>query len=165
MSTPRKSFVASLAAVALAFSAAAGAQQYKWVDKNGKTQYGDFPPPGVKAVSLKAPSAPPAPPPAAKGDSKDGKDVKKGPLTPAEQEAAFRKRQIDQTKASEDAAKKDQELAQKRDNCARSQESLRSLESGGRISRINAAGEREVLDDSQRAQEVQRARKSVADFC
>ena len=91
-----------LMAIALMISAAASAQQYKWVDKNGKTQYGDTPPPGVKATPLRAPTGPASAPAAAagKGDSKDEKAAApKGPLTPAEQEAEFRKRKQEAEKS------------------------------------------------------------------
>ncbi len=47
----------------LAFVGVANAQQFGWVDKNGKVQYGDVPPPGVKATPMKAPAGPPAAPP------------------------------------------------------------------------------------------------------
>ncbi|MGH8703832.1 MAG: DUF4124 domain-containing protein [Burkholderiales bacterium] len=46
--------------VALALAGAAQAQQYKWVDKDGKVRYGDTPPPGVKATALKPPPGPAA---------------------------------------------------------------------------------------------------------
>src|SRR5258708_22476334 len=80
------------------FATAAIAQQYKWVDKNGRTQYGDIPPPGVKATPLRGPPAPSSPPEAAaeKGASQDGKAASKGPLTTAEREAEVRKRQKEQ---------------------------------------------------------------------
>src|SRR5213078_225399 len=41
---------ALLCAVGLAFAATALAQQYRWVDKDGKVGYGDTPPPGVQAA-------------------------------------------------------------------------------------------------------------------
>src|SRR5258708_34542345 len=80
------------------FASAAIAQQYKWVDKNGRTQYGDVPPPGVKAAPLRGPPAPSAPAEAAaeKDAAKDGKARRKGPPTPARQDADFRKRQKEQ---------------------------------------------------------------------
>src|SRR5260221_14612753 len=104
------SLLRSLFVVAVVvFAAPAAAQQYKWVDQNGKTQYGDTPPPGVKATRLRG-SGGQAPAPAAdKADSKDEKAAApKGPLTPAEQEAEFRKRQADTQKARE----KDDKAAQ-----------------------------------------------------
>lgn len=148
-------------AVALAICSAASAQQYKWVDKDGKVQYGDVPPPGVNATQLKGPrSAPEAP--AAKADAKD---ASKGPLTPAEQEAEYRKRQVEAQKGREKEEKSAQDAKAKRENCANSQEQLRVLESGQRYSRTDAKGERYYLDDDQRAAEIAKARKLVGDWC
>ena len=85
------------------FSATAMAQQYKWVDQNGKVQYGDVPPPGVKAQRLKPPAggSAPAPSAAAKKAEKplsaeeafrigiDGRPRNgHGPVTPAGEKAA-----------------------------------------------------------------------------
>jgi hypothetical protein len=165
-----KKLVSLLAALALALIyGAAQAQQFKWVDKNGKTQYGDAPPAGVKATPLKGPATPP-PPPAAKKDDKgdgkgDAKSAKKGPLTPAEQDAEFRKRRIEEDKQREQAAKKEQEKQARADNCVQSRSSLRALESGERISRTDEKGERYFLDDKQRAADVVRAQKSVQENC
>jgi hypothetical protein len=44
--------------LALVFSASASAQMYKWVDKDGKVQYGDCPPADCKAVPIQAAPAP-----------------------------------------------------------------------------------------------------------
>jgi uncharacterized protein DUF4124 len=140
------------------FASAAAAQQYKWVDQNGKTQYGDVPPPGVKAQRLRPPPGPaPAPSAAAKKDEKAAK-----PLSP---EAAYRKRQEDAQKENEKAAQAEQEAAAKRENCLRSQEALRTYEAGGRISRTDAKGERYYLEDAQIAQETARARQLVQQNC
>ena len=138
------------------FASAAAAQQYKWVDQNGKTQYGDVPPPGVQAQRLKPPPAgtAPAPAPAAKKGDK--------PLSP---EAAYRKRQEDAQKENEKAAQAEQEAAAKRENCIRAQEGLRALESGQRIARTDAKGERYYLEDAQIAQETARARQIVQESC
>ena len=146
--------------LALVF-AGAGHAQYRWVDKDGKTRYGDTPPPGVKATALGAPASGSAPAPAAAAS----KDAKKGPLTPAEQEQEYRKRQ--------DAAKKDQEKAEQErqakadsaEECARTRESLRTLESGQRITRTNAAGEIYYQGDAETAQQAAQARQTIAKFC
>jgi hypothetical protein len=141
----------------LGFAAAAPAQQYKWTDENGGVRYGDVPPPGVSATRLRstAPGVRAADPaPAAKEGDK--------PLSP---EAAFRKRQEDAAKASEKQAKAEQEMQQKRENCSRAQNSLRSLESGQRIARTDSQGERYFLDDAQTAQETVRARQAVKEWC
>ena len=146
-------------AVGFLLSTAAAAQQYKWVDQNGKTQYGDTPPPGVKAQRLKAPSGP-APAPSAAAKSDKGAKTEK----PASPEAQFRKRQEEAQKENEKQAQADQEAAAKRDNCARAQASLRALEMG-RVTRMDSKGERYYLDDQQIAAEQARARKIVQDSC
>jgi hypothetical protein len=144
---------------ALAFSAGAAAQMYKWKDNDGRMQYGDTPPPGVDATPMRgAPASGPAPSaPAAKGDAKSEK-----PLSP---EAAFRKRQADREAADEKAAKEQAQADQKRANCEQAQAQLRTLESGVRIATVNAQGERVIMEDDQRAAATQRAQKAVADYC
>jgi len=136
-------------------AAAASAQQYKWVDKDGKVRYGDVPPPGVTATPMRPPPPGTAIAPAAK---KDGEK----PLSP---EAAFRKRQEEAEKEREKQAKAGQEAQEKRENCTRAQDALRSLESGQRVARTDSKGERYFLDDAQTAQETARARQSVQEWC
>jgi hypothetical protein len=138
-------------ALGLAVCFAAGAQQYRWTDKDGRVQYGDTPPPGVKATPLRAP-APAAASPAAKSPSS------------AEKDAALRKRQLEAGKASDKqaAAEKDAELKQQ--NCANAQDAVRTLEQG-RVRRLDAKGEFIFLDDNQLAQEMARAKKAVAEWC
>lgn len=147
----------------LAFAAVASAQLYRWVDKDGKVRYSDTLPPGVKATTLKSPPGTSAPSPAA--DDAAAKDAKKGPLTPAEQEADFRKRQMDAQKAREKEDQASRNAQAKQDNCARAQETLAGLESGQRIARTNASGERYYVDDDQRAAEIAKARQSVSSWC
>ena len=145
----------------IAFAAAATAQS-KWVDRDGRVTYGDAPPQGVNAQPMRRTPAPL--PQAEDADKKDdAKDVKK-PLTPAEQDAAFRKRQQEADKDREKQAKADQAAAAKKDNCARAQDYVRTLETG-RVARYDAQGERSFLDDSQLAQEAAKARQDVRDWC
>jgi hypothetical protein len=148
---------ALLCALGLAFAALALAQQYKWVDQDGKVRYGDTPPPGVQATPLKpAVSAPAAPRAAAKKDSG---------TTELSPEAAFRKRQQERQEKEEKAAKERTDAEAKRVNCERSQASLRSLQSGQRITTTNAAGERVFIDDEERAKEIERTQRAVNDWC
>ena len=138
---------------ALAFSGAAAAQQYKWVDADGKIRYGDTPPPGVKATPLKPPPAAPQPPAAASKDKA---------LTP---EAAFQKRQREREEEVEKAAKERTAADAKRQNCEQARVNLRQLQSGQRIATMNATGERAFLDDGQRARDTERAQKAVSEWC
>ena len=79
---------------------------------------------------------------------------------------------IEYPKAQEEAKKKSdkdeqdrKDKAAKQDDCARAKEAVVTLESGQRISRTNAAGERYFLDDDQRAQEVAKARQAQQQNC
>jgi hypothetical protein len=153
--------------IVLLLSFAAGAAQAQvqcWTTKEGKRECGDVPPPGAKVREIRAPSAPaPAPAPAAKDGA--AKDAKKGPPTIADKEQDFRKRQIEAEKAREKEDKERADAAAKRDNCARAQDSLRAMESGQRIARTNAQGERYYLDEAQVAAEAARARQQVQQLC
>jgi hypothetical protein len=152
-----------LSAVACAFATVAVAQQYKWTDKDGRTQYGDNPPPGVNATRIKGPAGP-APAPAASAPKSGSKDVGKDgkPLTP---EQAFRKRQQEREEAEKKDAEKQAQAEVRRKNCESAQASLRQLESGQRIGQVNAQGERVFMEDDQRAKATQNAQKAVSDWC
>ena len=150
--------------------AGASAQSYRWVDKDGKVGYGDIPPPGAKVTTLRAPppsaASPAAPAAAGKDGAKDAaKEAKKGPLTPVEQEQAYRKRKLEE----EEARKKQEESATadagRKQNCERAQQTVRQLESGQRIARTDAKGEPYYVDDDQRAKELTAARNSAAEWC
>ena len=152
--------------IILAMACAAGAAQAQikcWNDASGKRVCGDAPPPGAKVTTLKSPSAPIDPAPAAKDAA--AKDAKKGPLTPAEREQEYRKRQADTQKAAAKAEEERKDSESKRENCERSKEAVRVLEVGGRIPRTDAKGERYFLDDAQIAQELARARQMAQQWC
>ena len=138
-------------ALALGLCFTAAAQQYKWVDQDGRTQYGDAPPPGVKATPMRPPPAPAAKP-AAKG------------ATTAEKDADFRKRQLEASKARDKQEGAAQDAEMKKRNCASAQDAVRTLEQG-RVRRLDAKGELVYLDDNQLAQELAKAKKSAAEFC
>jgi Domain of unknown function (DUF4124) len=136
-------FIASVAFTDVALA------QYKWVDKEGKVQYGDTPPPGVQASSVRPPSGASQPPSGA---------------TLAEKEADFRKRREEAEKERDKQALSRRDADSKRENCARAKENVRILE-GGRVARIDPNGERYFLDDAQLSQETARARQAVQEWC
>lgn len=145
---------------ASALSAVAVAQQYKWVDKDGRVRYGDVPPPGAKATPLRPPPGPVAAPSSSRPAAAGKKDEK--PLTPEE---AFQKRQKEQQEAAAKAEKERADADAKRSNCEGARANLRQLESGQRVATTTASGERAFMDDAQRAREMERARKVVAESC
>ncbi len=138
-------------AVLLALAPAAGAQLYKWVDKNGKTVYSDQPPANVESRQLHIPSGTSAPSAPAKSYVERDKELGKG-----------RKEALEQSKKAEQSAKLAQE-AEERCNAARS--NLKVYEAGGRILKRNAAGERVYLDDREIEVEREKARAFMEEAC
>ena len=147
--------------IGLAFAGVAQAQIKCWTGADGKRACGDNPPPGAKTSIIKT-----RPAPAQDADAaKDGaKDAKKGPLSAADREQDYRKRQVDAQKAADKAGEEKKIADAKRENCERANEALRSYESG-RVARTDAKGERYFLDDAQLAQERAKARQIAQDSC
>ena len=143
-----------LLACALASSAAQA--QIKCWNEGAKRVCGDAPPAGARVTTLNTPSGPAAPAPASAG---------KGQLTPAQQEEDFRKRRSDSAKAAEKAAMAERDAAEKRNYCEQARALIRQLESGQRLARTDAKGERYFLDENQIAQELARARQVAQQAC
>jgi hypothetical protein len=171
------SLAAALGLLLVSFALPAAAQ-WAWRDEAGRTIYSDRPPPanvrsdqilrqpGTQTFGTANPNN--APQPETKGDGKgDAKDASKpaAPKTLAEREMEFRKRMQEtadaEKKQGEEAARNEQRAAE----CERLRGYLRALEEGQRISRTDAQGNREVLDDAQRASEVRRVREGMSRSC
>ncbi|MES2536699.1 MAG: DUF4124 domain-containing protein [Pseudomonadota bacterium] len=151
--------------------------QYVWVNENGVKQYSDMPPPSSvpKSRILKAPGAAartPSAPEAAPGEARDEKGENSGtaaakkdkaPMTVAEKNADFQKRKIEQAEKDKKAAEKERMAADKAKNCERAQNYNRILQSGTRISTSDKNGERQYLNDEQRAREAKETREILDD--
>ena len=168
-----KSARALFFALAMATSLTAAAQ-YQWIDKNGSRVYSDVAPPAdipaknilkqPRGSSLSAPvtEAPAQAAPAAAAASAPAS----GPATAGVDKALEEKKK--QAEAAEAAKKKaeEQKLAQARaENCKRAREGKATLDSGVRMARTNEKGEREVLDDTQRAAELKRINGIIQSDC
>lgn len=175
---PRSRRLAALAIATVAAAYASGAAgQWAWKEDSGRVVYSDRPPPAnIKStqilrqpsITAPAPSPQPAAPgaPAADGERPGTPSAGSGaPKSIAERDMEFRKRQQERADSERKAQEEQQKAASKAADCERSRGYLRSLEDGVRISRTDAAGNREILDDAQRAVEIERTRKSVQQFC
>ena len=80
-----------------------------------------------------------------------------------ELEAARKKKEQDAAAAKK--VEEDKLAAQRADNCQRARAQLRTLDDGIRIARTNEKGEREIMNDQQRAAETQRTRDMIASDC
>jgi hypothetical protein len=172
-SRPIVRIVAMVVGALLAASITTGAwAQWKWRDGSGRVQYSDLPPPaGVSEQQIlqrpngagraPAPATQPEAGASAAGVSANAASAPKG--TEPELEAKRRKAEED-----EKAKKKAEEAkaqASKAENCARAQANMRALNDGMRMARVNAKGEREVLDDAARAAETKRTRDVMSTDC
>ena len=139
------------------------AQTYKWKDADGKIHYSDQPPPAnakeEATVKQRKPASAATAAPAA-GENKAPKAK-----TYVEQEADFKKRQVEAAKHEDEEKKKAAEAAAKKQNCERARAQLRSLQSGGRVTQTNAKGEREFMSEAQIAQGIESEKKSVDSWC
>jgi hypothetical protein len=162
MRTSTRLLAASLLAAACA---GASAQTFwKWRDASGQMHVSDSAPPAdvpdknilVRPTGRPAPVTTAAPATVAAASGVDS-DLQK------------KKSQADKDKADKAAADKaalDQKNAAiKAENCQRAQQQAQALQSGVRIARVDANGERSYLDDKQRADELRRSQDIIAQNC
>ena len=89
------------------------------------------------------------------------------PLVPrtVDPELDAKRKKTEGEQAARNKVEEDRVAAVKADNCGRARSQLRTLDSGIRVSRTNDKGEREFLDDKQRAVETQHAKDAIAADC
>jgi hypothetical protein len=159
MTSTRKqlAFLAALLVSTTAFA------QYVWLDERGGKQYSDRPPPSSVPASriLKQPGG-------VRPDAAPAAESQPAPATTtassiAEQNAEFRKRKTEQAEKDKKAADEAKAATDKSKNCERAREYQHSLESGVRIARTDAAGERSFLTDEQRERELRETRRILND--
>jgi len=164
---PHRPAALCLGLLALLCLASPAEAQWKWRDSRGQIHISDIPPPRDvpdKDV-LQRPEAAvrrPAPAPVAAASAASGALAAKPPVD-AELEA--KRKRAEQEQAAQAEADKKKAAAVRKDNCQRAREQLATLDSGQRIARVKADGEREILDDDQRAREARRAREAIATEC
>jgi len=134
----------ALAAVLLALPAYA--QMYKCVDARGRVQYSDKPQPGCQGGPVDIQPIPPlsgqaAPPPAPSGT--------------AQQDADFRRRQIERERQEAN------EKSAQAERCQRVRQEIDWLSAGTRVSKINDAGERVYMDEATRESRLTQLRQAV----
>jgi len=87
------------------------------------------------------------------------------PKTLAEQDADFRKRLAEQQKAEEKQTQDEAQASQRADACNQAKSYLDMLQSGTRLLRPDANGQRNFLDDDQRSAEIQKAQDAIEKNC
>lgn len=149
----------------------AASAQWQWLDNSGRKVFSDQPPPpdvapnrilktgrGAAATAMQqqaATQAPAAAAPAANLPKPSGKD-KELEAKKKEKEAA------DQAKKK---AEEEKIAAARTENCTRAKNAKATFDSGLRVVRTNEKGEREFMDENQRATEVKHLNDIIARDC
>lgn len=165
--------VCALAVVSLMAVTAVTAATWKYRDAQGRVVVSDMPPPAsvqekdilerpnqvVRRTAAAAPastaSAPAAPTLQGGGATTQQTDP----------ELEARRKKMTEEEQAKQKQQQEKDALQRADNCSRARSHLAALNDGLRMSRTNAQGEREVLDDKARAEEMQRARQVIASDC
>jgi hypothetical protein len=153
----------------LGMLAAPAAAQWMWRDAGGQVTASDRPPPKdiPQKDILQRPEnfqrRAPAPAPAASAASAGASATTT--KTALESEVEARKRAGEQENAAKARADAERVAQQRAENCRRARGHVAALESGQRMARTNDKGEREVLDDKGRAEEMRAAREVMASDC
>jgi hypothetical protein len=159
---------AALLGLALASPAEA---QWKWRDKSGHTQYSDLPPPpdipDQDILSRPAPGARRMVPAPRAASAASGPQTAASSLAPktVDPELEARRKKAEAETAEKNKAAQAQLAAARQENCERARAQQRTVDGGGRLMRTNEKGEREILDDQQRAEESRRVREIIASDC
>ncbi len=175
MKTIRTLLVATLAGLSFAASA-----QWLWIDKDGHKVFSDrSPPPDILEKNILKRPGGPKPVVAAPADGTTDADAAPAAAdatAPAAPVSGAKNAGVDkeleakrkQAKEAEEAKRKvadEQYKKERAESCTRAKGAKTTYDLGGRIARTNAAGEREVLDDTARAQEVKRVQAIIDKDC
>jgi len=170
ITTMARPFAALLALLVASLLALPAEAQWKWKDKGGHVQYSDLPPPSgtadqdilmrpsvrrtttsamapASAASVVAAASAPAP-------------------RSADPELEARRKKAEDDAAAKNKAEADRVAKARAENCTRAKQQLATLESGIRLVQANAkTGEREFLDDKQRADQMKTTKDVIASDC
>lgn len=152
--------------------------QWQWIDKDGRKVFSDQAPSADVPTKniLKQPgggkgrmvdAAPVAAASPASGASQPVKaaSAPAPKLSGKEKELEARKKQAETAEAEKKKAQEEELAKTRADNCERARRSKASFDSGVRISQTNAKGEREILNDAQRAAEIKHVESIIASNC
>lgn len=141
----------TLIILACALAPVAGAQLYKYVDKDGKTVYSDQPPLNIESKQLNAPSSATTTGSAPKSYLERDKELEK---TRAANREKAKKSDESERKAAEDQTR-----------CAEARTIFQTYSDGGRIYKYNDKGERAFMDEQEMDVAREKARRDMEEAC
>jgi hypothetical protein len=160
---------ARLALLALACSLPlAASAQWQWLDNSGRKVFSDQPPPpdvapnrilktgrGAAATAMQQQAATAEAPAAAALPKPSGKD----------KELEAKKKEKEAAEQAKKKAAEEKVAAARAENCSRARNAKATFDSGLRVVRTNDKGEREFMDEGQRAAEVKHLNEIIARDC
>ena len=167
----------------LALAATTATAQWQWVDKDGRKVFSDRSPPAevqekdilkrpagaTRAAAAATAAAPLADTGAAAkpvlAASAAASKASAPKLSGKDTELEAKKKKAEQDEAAKKKAEDEKVAKIKADNCERARSGLATLQSGVRMSSVNASGEREIYDDAKRASETKRAQEVIDSSC
>lgn len=167
----------TLFALGLVCACSLAAAQWQWLDKDGRKVYSDRAPPpdvleknivkrpGGRGAATVAPATDGAESTPATGQTAAAVPASDTKAAGVDKELEAKKKQAADAEAAKKKAEEEKITKAKIENCARAKQAKATMESGVRIGRVNAAGEREVMDDAARAAEVKRIQAVMATDC
>lgn len=154
--------------------------QWQWIDKSGKPVFSDTaPPPDIpeKSILRRGNLPPPRPAPGVVDlnpgaeEKAQGSSASSAPAPAPEAKPRVDKGLDEKVKKAEEEEKakkaaEEQKVAKARaENCSRARQAKATYDSGIRVARLNAQGEREIIDDNMRAQETKRLQAVIDSDC
>ncbi len=164
-----------LLSLACSFGTAAVAQ-WQWIDKDGHKVFSDRAPPveipqknilkqpsgsvSAQPSVAEAATAPDGTTPETSAPAGEGLKV-----SSTDKQLEEKKKQAEAAEAAKVKADQERVLKAKIENCARAKQAKATFDSGVRVARTNAAGERVVMDDAARAAETRRIQAIIDSDC
>ena len=166
--------IAQIAFVAASLLPLGAPAQWLWVDIDGRKVFSDRAPPGTipEKNILQRPGQPKTRPSAeatdatgAAGATSAQVQASSPKISGIDKDLAEKKKKAEQAEFDKRKAEEAKASAARADNCARARSAKAGLDSGVRLSRINAQGQREIIDDGTRAAETQRLQSIIETDC
>jgi len=164
--------LARLALVLTCLLTTAAFAQWQWLDKDGRPVFSDrAPPPNIPEKSIvqrpgKMAVVPRSDAAAADQTTAPAQALASAPrVSGIDKALAEKKKNAEAAEAAKRKADEDRVTAAKADNCQRARSAKAGLDSGVRLARVNAKGEREVMDDAARMVETKRIQSIIDTDC
>ena len=172
MTTPCRLTSLALAAAAMLAVTLPATAQWQWTDKDGRKVFSDRAPPAdirEKDISKRPSGSRAMPLPASTqaitAAAPRASAASAPQLAAKDSELELRKKQAEKDDALQKKAEDDKQAKARQENCDRANVALVTLQSGVRMATVNAAGEREVMDDAKRADEMKRVKDAANTNC